>query len=51
MLTMEKLTKQQKENIQKMSTARLTIKLVEAGVPEETVEQMDRTAMLDNGLS
>ena len=43
---MEKLTKPQRESIQKMSTPRLTHKLLEAGADEQAVEGMDRPAML-----
>ena len=43
---MDKLSDSQRENIKKMSSERLYSKLVQAGVEEEKVENMDRAARM-----
>ena len=44
---MEKLNPQQLQSIQKMSSDRLKMKLIKAGMSEDVVEQMDRPALLE----
>ena len=44
---LDKLQPQQREAVKKLSTLRLTCKLIEAGEDEETITQMDRTALLE----
>ena len=43
---MEKLAKEQQELIKKMSTSRLQKQLIDSGMQEETVQEMDRQALL-----
>ena len=44
---MDKLPKQQQENVRKMSTDRLRLNLLRAGNEEEAVLAMDRDALLN----
>ena len=44
---MEKLTTEQKADVKKMSTERLRLKLGKAGYDEDTIETMDRTALVN----
>ena len=44
---MEKLTEPQQAKIKKMSTVRLTTKLIAAGMTEEEVEKLDRQGMIE----
>ena len=46
MLTMDRLTEQQRTAISKMSDERLRAKLVQAGYQEEVVGQLDQSMML-----
>lgn len=43
---MEKLAKEQQESIKKMSSSRLQKQLIDSGMQEETVREMDRQALL-----
>jgi hypothetical protein len=44
---MEKLSAEQRADIKKMSTTRLTAKLVKAGFDEEEVEGLDRPQLME----
>ncbi len=44
---MDKVTALQQEQIKKTSSERLTVKLIKAGVDEETVYKMDRAALMN----
>ena len=44
---MDKLTEPQRSDIKKMSTVRLTSKLMSAGIPEEEIEKLDRQGMME----
>ena len=44
---MDKLSEPQRSDIKKMSSVRLTSKLVAAGIPEEEIEKLDRQGMME----
>src|SRR5271157_5805164 len=44
---MDKLSEPQRSDIKKISTVRLTSKLVSAGIPEEEIEKLDRQGMME----
>jgi hypothetical protein len=43
---MEKLTESQRESVKKMTTVRLSHKLISAGMTEDEVEKLDRQGLM-----
>ena len=44
---MDKVTEEQREDIKKMSTSRLKLKLLNAGYSDEDIESLDRSTCME----